>query len=35
MTRAGRAALALAAQRYRLAEQAPPVKGRAPKASRT
>ena len=35
MTRAGRAALALAAQRYRLAEQAPPARGRAPKASRT
>src|SRR5262245_52190009 len=34
LTRAGRAALAAAAQRYRLADQAPPVKGRAPKTSR-
>src|SRR5262245_19094073 len=34
MTRAGRAALAEAARRYRLADQAAPVKGRAPKTSR-
>ena len=34
MTRAGRGALAAAAKRYRLADQAALVKGRAPKTSR-